>query len=159
NRGSPPDFTNAVVTKAKTAGVTPGLMLKDATGQEYLVKFDSFNYPNLQSGAEVISTKILYAAGYNVPENYIAYLDPKNLSITQGVEITDSKTGKKRQLTKDDIDEMLRRVARMPDGRCRVMASKILKGKSKGPFPQIGFRKDDPNDLIPHEHRRELRAL
>src|SRR5262249_30791814 len=44
NRGSPPDFTNAVVTKAKTAGVTPGLMLKDATGQEYLVKFDSFNY-------------------------------------------------------------------------------------------------------------------
>jgi hypothetical protein len=159
DRGSPPDFTSAVVTKAKTAGVTPGIMVKDATGQEYLIKFDNVNYPNLQSGAEVISTKIVYAAGYNVPENYIAYLDPKKLTIADGVEITDSKTGLKRQLTKDDINEMLWRVARMSDGRCRVLASKILQGKPKGPFPQLGFRADDPNDLIPHEHRRELRAL
>ena len=159
NRGSPPDLSRAVVTKAKTAGVTPGMMVKDATGQAYLIKFDNVNYPHLQSAAEVISTKILYAAGYNVPENYVAYLDPKSLSIGDGVEITDSKTGQKRQLTKDDIDEMLWRVARMSDGRCRVMASKILKGKPKGSFPQIGFRTDDPNDLIPHEHRRELRAL
>src|SRR5262249_15779027 len=104
NRGSPPDFTNAVVTKAKTAGVTPGLMLKDATGQEYLVKFDSFNYPNLQSGAEVISTKILYAAGYNVPENYVAYINPDKLKIGEKVEITDTKTGKRRALTRSDTD-------------------------------------------------------
>jgi len=47
----------------------------------------------------------------------------------------------------------------MPDGRYRVLASKILSGKPKGPFPQVGFRADDPNDLIPHEHRRELRGL
>src|SRR5438045_7962653 len=159
NRGSAPDFSAAVITKAKTTGVTPGLQLKDATGQSYLVKFDGANYPNLQSGAEVSSTKILYAAGYNVPENYVAYIHPDNLQIGNGVEIKDEKTGKKRALTRDDIDEMLRRVARLPDGRCRVMASKILPGKSKGPFPQIGFRSDDPNDLIPHEDRRELRAL
>src|SRR5947207_495506 len=62
-------------------------------------------------------------------------------------------------LTRDDLDEMLRRGARMPDGRFRVLASKILKGKPKGPFTQVGFRNDDPNDLIPHEHRRELRGL
>jgi hypothetical protein len=159
NRGSAPDFSQAVVTKAKTAGVTPGLMLKDATGQAYLIKFDNVNYPNLQSGAEVISTKIFYAAGYNVPENYIAYLDPKNLTIDGKAEFTDANTGKKRPLTRDDIDELLQRVARMPDGRCRVMASKVLAGKPKGPFPQVGFRNDDPNDLIPHEHRRELRGL
>jgi hypothetical protein len=159
NRGNAPNFTNGVITKAKTAGVTPGLMLKDAAGQSYLIKFDSANYPNLQSGAEVISTKILYAAGYNVPENYIAYIDPKTLQIGKDVEVLDRKTGRKRAFTQDDLDEMLRRAARTPAGRCRVLASKILAGKPKGPFAQIGFRSDDPNDLIPHEDRRELRAL
>src|SRR5262245_18459594 len=159
NRGSAPDLTGAVVTKAKTEGVTPGLMVKDSTGQAYLIKFDNVNYPNLQSGAEVVSTKILYAAGYNVPENYIAYLDPKNLSIDPKAEILDPGTGKKRPLTQEDITGLLQRVARKPDGRCRVLASKVLAGKAKGPFPQVGFRADDPNDLIPHEHRRELRGL
>lgn len=81
NTGNPPDFTSAVITRAKTSGVSPGMMVNDATGQAYLIKFDGFNYPNLQSGAEVISTKILYAAGYNVPENYVAYIDPRHLKI------------------------------------------------------------------------------
>jgi len=159
NNGKNPDFTTAVVIKAKPSGVTPGLMLKDANGESYLIKFDGVNYPNLQSGAEMISTKILYAAGYNVPENYIAYIHPNNLKIGEGVEITDPKTGELRALTKDDIDQMMWRVARTPDGRCRVLASKVIKGKLKGPFPQVGLRLDDPNDLIPHEHRRELRGL
>ena len=43
NAGSPPDFTTVVITKAKTSGVTPGVMVKDATGQAYLVKFDGVN--------------------------------------------------------------------------------------------------------------------
>jgi hypothetical protein len=159
NTGSPPDFSTATITKAKPSGVTPGIMVKDAAGQAYLIKFDGANYPNLQSGAETITTKIFYAAGYNVPQNYVAYLDPKHLNIGQGVEITDANTGLKRDLTMDDVDEMLRRVARTPDGRCRVLASKVLEGKPKGPFPQVGLRTDDPNDLIPHEHRRELRGL
>jgi len=156
--GDAPDFNKATITKAKMSGVTPGLMLKDERGHSYLIKFDQANYPNLHSGAEVISTKIFYAAGYNVPENYIAYLHPEELQIGEKVEITD-QTGKKRAFTKDDLNEMLKRVAKMLDGRIRVMASKILPGKAKGPFPQIGFRADDPNDLIPHENRRELRGL
>jgi hypothetical protein len=153
-----PDFRGATITKAKTSGVTPGLLLKDKTGRSYLIKFDQVNYPNLQSGAEVISTKILFASGYNVPENYIAYINPGDLEIGAKVEITDP-SGEKRAFTKDDLTEMLKRAAMMPDGRYRVMASKILSGKPKGPFPQVGLRDDDPNDLIPHEHRRELRGL
>jgi len=159
NRGNTPDFSRVIVTKAKPAGVTPGMMVKDAHGDSYLIKFDGFSYPNQRSGAEVISTKIMYAAGYNVPENYISYIDRKSLNIDSDVEITDENTRKKRQLTNDDIDVMLRRVAAMPDGRYRVLASKIIKGKAKGPFTQVGLRTDDPNDVIPHEHRRELRAL
>jgi hypothetical protein len=159
NKGEPPDFSSSVIIKAKADGVTPGMIIVDHRGTPYLIKFDPALYPNLQSGAEVISSKILYAAGYNVPQNYVAHIDLTHLKIANGVEIRDSKTGKMKPLTQDGIQEFLERVAKTPDGRCRVMASRILEGKPKGPFPQIGLRKDDPNDLIPHEHRRELRGL
>jgi hypothetical protein len=152
-----PDFSTATITHAKLEGVTPGLQLTDATGQAYLVKFDNKDYPELQSGAEVVSTKILYAAGYNVPENYISYIRAEKLAIKPGIEI--STGGKKHAFTQEDLTKMLRNAARRPDGSYRVLASKILAGKPKGPFSYVGLRTDDPNDLIPHEHRRELRGL
>ena len=158
NRGAPPDFTGATITKAKANGVTPGFSLRDTTGQTYLIKFDSAQTPGNRSAGEVISTKILYAAGYNVPENYIAYIDASQLHISEDAGTRD-ETGRKHAFTPDDLNKMLERIARMPDGRYRAMASKIIPGKPKGPFSHVGFRKDDPNDLIPHEHRRELRAL
>jgi hypothetical protein len=157
NRGAPPDFSNATITHAKLQGVTPGLEITDANGREYLVKFDNKNYPELQSGAEVVSTKILYATGYNVPENYIAFITPAKLKIKEGMEM--SEGGKKHPFTGEDLAKMLKEVARRPDGSYRVLASKLLEGKPKGPFPYEGLRTDDPNDLIPHEHRRDLRGL
>jgi hypothetical protein len=39
-----------------------------------------------------------------------------------------------------------------------VIASKALDGRPIGGFRFYGTRSDDPNDVIPHEHRRELRA-
>ncbi|HET9942436.1 MAG TPA: hypothetical protein VFR05_03785 [Terriglobia bacterium] len=157
NRGDAPDLTRATITKAKMEGVTPGLHVADSKGNEYIIKFDLKNYPELQSGAEMISTKILYALGYNVPENYIGRLDPKTLEIKDGVEI--GLGNAKHPFTREDLDKMLQKAAQQPDGTYRVLASKMLKGTPKGPFPWVGLRTDDANDLIPHEHRRELRGL
>jgi len=157
NKGSVPDFEGATITRAKTSGVTPGMQLKDAKGDAYLIKFDRNDYPELLSAAEVMSTKILYAAGYNVPENYIAYIRPDRLKIGDKVQITDG--GKKRTMERSDLEKMFENAALQPDGRYRVLASKILSGKPKGPFSHVGIRRDDPNDLIPHEHRREIRGL
>jgi hypothetical protein len=159
NRGSPPDFSVIRITRAKPGGISPGMMVSDANGASYLIKFDAASYPNLRSGAEVVSTKILYAAGYNVPENYIAYVDPARMSIAGEVEFKDPKTGENRLLTQDDVAAMLRGAVQTPEGRYRVLASEIIKGIPKGPFADVGLRRDDPNDLIPHEHRRELRAM
>jgi len=39
------------------------------------------------------------------------------------------------------------------------VASKFLSGKIKGPPPAKGTRKDDPNDTVLHENRREMRGL
>ena len=146
-------FTGATIMKAKTTGVTPGFRLKDAEGQNYIIKFDNAKSPANRSAGEVIATKILYAAGYNVPENYVAYIDTGRLRIGEDA-TTEDETGRKYPFTQDDLNKMLEGVARMPDGRHRAMASKIIPGKPKGPFSHVGFRKDDPNDLIPHEHRR-----
>jgi len=158
DRSDGPDFgEGTVVIRAKTAGVTPGMWLKDKRGVSYIVKFDSTRYPELQSGAEVIATKILHAAGYNVPENYIASVRPETLKISEKVTIKTGATS--RPFQRSDLDSMMERVPPMPDGSYRVLASRILAGKPKGPFSQVGIRRDDPNDLIPHEHRRELRGL
>ena len=54
---------------------------------------------------------------------------------------------------------MLARVGRLDDGRWVALASKFLSGKPLGPAPQHGRRKDDPNDRVNHENRRELRGL
>jgi hypothetical protein len=58
-----------------------------------------------------------------------------------------------------DIDDVLERAARGADGSYRVLASRNLPGQPLGPFRYHGTRPDDPNDIFPHEHRRELRGL
>jgi hypothetical protein len=54
---------------------------------------------------------------------------------------------------------VLERGAREADGSYRVAAGRLLPGKVLGGFRYFGTRPDDPNDIVPHEHRRELRAL
>jgi hypothetical protein len=62
-------------------------------------------------------------------------------------------------MTEKDVTDLLLDVDQAPDGKCRAIASLLLKGKWVGPFRYHGTRKDDPNDTVPHEHRRDLRGL
>jgi hypothetical protein len=136
------------VIEAKTEGVTPGFRIRDARGDVYVMKFDPLENPELSTAAEVISTKFFYAFGYNVPENYITFFNREQLRV-------DSKSG----LSESDLDNLLTRVPRRADGTFRVLASKLLSGTPVGPFQYFGTRPDDPNDIFPHENRRELRGL
>ena len=53
----------------------------------------------------------------------------------------------------------LARSACRPDGLYRAVAVRLPLGKWIGGFKFEGIRGDDPNDIFPHENRRELRGL
>jgi hypothetical protein len=55
------------VTRAKTQGVTPGFFIKDADGTRFIIKFDPPSCPEMATGADVVSSYLFWAAGYNVP--------------------------------------------------------------------------------------------
>ena len=154
-----PDTSDVwTVIRAKAEGVTPGFTIEDRRGDKYVIKFDPPGCLGANSGSEVIGTKLFYAAGYHVPENYIAYFHPRILRLGEGVTFTDEK-GRRRHMTEADLEAMLARVEYGEDGMIRATASKYISGQLIGPFRYQSTRKDDPNDLIPHQHRRELRGL
>src|SRR6185503_17619870 len=94
------------VTSGKTEGITPGLQMKDSTGQLYFVKFDPPAYPELGTGAEVISTKLLYAAGYHVPQNFIVIVGREEMQIAPNAPLRGSD-GKAHPMTGRDLDALL----------------------------------------------------
>ncbi len=154
-----PDMTSPWrVVRGKSQGLTPGFDIIDGRGHRYVIKLDPFDLPELSSSAEVISTKIFHALGYHTPENYIVLLDPKSLTVEPGTKVAD-ELGTKRPLTTARMARLLRDAPRRADGRIRVTASLFVSGKPIGPFRYFGTRSDDPNDVIPHEDRRELRGL
>jgi hypothetical protein len=147
-----------VVIGAKTEGITPGFRIRDARGDVYFIKFDPPQNPEMATAAEVISTKFFYALGYNVPENYLAFFTRDQLTADRKATMTDT-TGQERRLQEGDLDVILKAVHRTQDGKYRAVASRQVHGAPLGPFQYFGSRPDDPNDIFPHEHRRELRGL
>jgi hypothetical protein len=159
NRGDGPSMEKAWdVIGAKTEGITPGFRIRDGRGDVYFLKFDPPGNQEMTTAAEVISTKIFYALGYNVPENYLAFFKRPQLRVDSKAKLVGAD-GRERAMTDADLDTVLARIHVSPDGTYRAVASKLLSGEPLGPFQYFGTRPDDPNDIFPHEHRRELRAL
>jgi hypothetical protein len=145
------------ITSSKSDGVTPGFTIKDANGQRWFLKFDPPGHRAMATGTEVAVTKLMWALGYNVPENHVAYLRREQLSVGSSAKFT-PRGGKTRAMRAGDIDRLLERADREPDGTYRVVASKALPGTPIGRIRFYDTRSDDPNDVVPHEHRRELRG-
>lgn len=158
NRNNQPKPGKLVVLRGKTVGATPGFWIKDESGQIFILKFDPPDLPELASGAEAVATKMFYAFGYNVPENYIFRFQRESLEIAEDAKFTNDEN-KKVKMTDEHLDLILSQVARNKDGSYRALASHLINGKPIGGFGFSGRRKDDPNDIIPHEIRRDLRAL
>jgi hypothetical protein len=158
NVGEPPDPSKWVLIREKTSGAHPGFTAMDAKGHTWFLEFDPPEFPEGATAAVAIATKIFYALGYNQVESFLTTFDPKNATIDPKATVR-RLSGKRTPFTHDDMNAILERVARKPDGSYRVVAGRLLPGNILGPFQYSGTRPDDPNDVVPHEHRRELRAL
>lgn len=161
--GKGPDTTKGpvegpwTIISGKNDGISPGFTIKDSEGTVWFIKPDPPGYPAMATGTEVAVTKLFWALGFNVPETHIAIMRVDNLQISDGAKVK-VVSGKKRKMTMGDVRTMLRRAHRNVDGTYRVIASKGLEGKPLGGIRLYGTRPDDPNDIVPHEHRRELRG-
>jgi hypothetical protein len=145
------------ITKGKDNGVTAGFQVRDAAGRKFMLKFDPAGHVGLTTGAEMVGERIFHAAGYNVPGAFLVDLAPADLIVDpaatfrlHGVE--------SRPLTDARVRALLAGTGRLADGRIRAVATPWLPGKILGGFDMTGRRPDDPNDRVPHEHRRSLRA-
>ena len=156
--GAPPDPSKWVLIREKTSGAHPGFTVKDAKGETWFLEFDPPYYPEGATGAVAVATKIFWALGYNQVESFITTFDPKNAEIDPKATVK-RPSGARTRFTHDDMNVVLESVAKNADGTYRVIAGRLLPGKILGGFQYAGTRPDDPNDIVPHEHRRELRAL
>ena len=158
NVGAPPDPSRWVLTREKTAGAHPGFTARDAKGETWFLEFDPPYYPEGATGAVAVATKIFWALGYNQVESFVTTFDPNRVEFDPKATLR-RPSGQRTRFSRDDMNSILERVARNPDGTYRVIAGRLIPGRILGGFLFEGTRPDDPNDLIPHEHRRELRAL
>jgi len=145
------------VIGAKPDGANPGFMIEAPDGFRYLLKFDGKNQPLRATSADVVGSKLYWAIGYHSVCNEIVLFSPDVLEIAPDAETT-TGLGKERRMVPADLDKVLTMAYRLKDRRLRASASRFVPGKPLGPFKYQGKRKDDPNDVVLHENRRELRA-
>lgn len=154
----PPDTGGPImITSAKTEGVAPRLMVRDMKGNRFFMTFEPPGLRGIALGAEMISAMVLGAAGYHVPPYYLIDVDTGGLALGEGAK-TRGKYGKRRALTEEDLDGIVNKITGGKGGRVRAIAIELPRHKYIGPFSYSGRKYGDKNDLIPHQHRRELRG-
>jgi len=128
-----PPFT---VTKSKQEGKTAGFFVVDARGERYLFKLDPVEAPELLSGAEVITSKLLYALGYRVPSYEAVDARPEEFRVAPDAVIKDG--AKEAPFTEDHLRELL--APRVRQGTVRMVSSKLIDGEVLGPARFKQFR-------------------
>jgi len=149
---------NWTIVAPKQSGFAPGFTIQDAAGESWFVSFDAHGYPEAATGAIIAASKIFWALGYWQTDNVLTSIRPEQVSIGDKAMVK-VPSGQRRHMKQKDLDAIWSRSHRSADGSYRAVASRRLPGRVLGGFRYYGTRPDDPNDIVPHEHRRELRAL
>ncbi len=142
----------------KVGGVAVGFLAMDSAGERYLLKFDAPGLPELETATDVVVDRLLWAVGYNVPDDSVLYVTREQMVLDEEAVVADV-FGNEEPMTVADLEKALARTHRESDGRYRILASKLIRGIPIGGFANEGVRPDDPNDVIPHEDRRDLRGM
>jgi hypothetical protein len=153
------DVRDWTVVRGKSpGGFQPGFRAEHPgdPGQQYQLEVDPVAHPQMATGAELIGTLIYHALGYFVEDVYVIRVDPARITISEKATIRDASG--ERRFTRRDLEAILRQGARDREGHLYMSATRFHEGEDIGNFKYYGTRRDDPNDIHAHEHRRELRA-
>jgi len=145
------------VMGTKLGGTSLGMRVRDANGAGFLLKFDAPGDPDGQTAADLVVQRLLWACGYHTAEDTIIDLGPEDLRLHPKAVAKTNRT-LARPMVEADITAILSAVERGPNGRYQALMSRLLDGVPVGGFPQQGVRPDDPNDVVPHEDRRDVRG-
>jgi hypothetical protein len=152
-----PPVLPLTIVKGKDEGAATGFIAVDARGNKFMVKFDPAGHLGLVSSAESVGERVFHAAGYNVAGATVFDFARSDLKVSPKATFKLFKV-EKRPITEERVTSQLGGIARRPDGRYHAVAIPWIKGQTMGSFDMLGRRPGDPNDRIPHEHRRSLRA-
>jgi hypothetical protein len=144
-----------IIKHVKHGGVSEGFQIKDADGKKWFVKLDPRNYPQMSTGADMIGRTLVYAAGYNVPDNQPVRFRRGDLTIDEDL----ARGAKGERLTASQLDTLLSYGAIFPDSAYSGIASLFLPGHVLGAPSMRRARPGDSNDWYQHKNRRELRGL
>ena len=145
-----------LVTAAKPDGANPGFIIQAADGRRYMMKFDGLLQPERATTADVFGSRLYHAVGFHSPCNFIVFFDRDQLEMDPEAEVANIY-GEDEPMASEDVEKVLAAAVVLPDGRFRASVSLFLDGRPLGPWRYQGTRSDDPNDVIDHQERRELR--
>ena len=118
---SPFDHRPWTIVGAKAGGKALGFRFVDSLQRRFILKFDDSALPELETGAHIIVQRILWAAGYYVPEDHVGFIRREDIVI--------GDKARKDGVDEATLDAALKLVYRRDDGAIRVLASLYVSGK------------------------------
>jgi hypothetical protein len=156
--GDDPPRPPYTVIKGKNDGATVGFIVKDALGRKFVVKLDPPSWPRLATSTEVVATRLVWSLGWRVPKIWLQDLRRSEILVAPDA-VTQSEWFTKVPFTQERLDRQLNRLPFDDDHPLSAVFSLWIPGTIVGPFSYLGRRRDDGNDIYPHEDRRDLRGF
>ncbi len=145
-----------VIDQGKPNGANPGFRVNIKGVGKFMLKADQAVEGEKATGATAIASRLYHAAGWWTVCDTVVYLPRRLLKLTPNLKFADN-SGVERIFDQAALDKVLGGAQRRGD-LYRMLASRWLDGRTIGPFEYEETRKDDPNDVIDHEDRRDLRG-